>query len=307
MGGSAPQRRWRRFAPRDTTFFYMGDMYNMESGTLPREGCESIERDITKEECVTYLHEQLKIDEKDLHMVQEDILFVAYYHILKLRQLPDVDDNNLQFHLQELTSQLNQIIKIEKGESEESKESKESEVSKKGATVETSNHDDDKKKLKGLFLDMFFDFVVFYEKNWESLPDDEKKKKDYFRYVREKLKTVTELPLTFHANMDYLSSLDIKDLTKQKIRDIMNNSFLDADDNFITPPLLSDTYEMDAFQHFMNDIVASSHQAGGANTYIKNKLTQHSSKKTHRRRKSRTAAASAARRRNNRRRRTARK
>ena len=269
----------------------------MESGAHPREGCESIKRDITKEECVTYLHEQLKIDEKDLDKVQEDILFVAYSHILKLRQLPGVDDSNLQFHLQELTSQLNQIIKIESEESEESK---------KGATVETSNHDNDKEKLKGLFLDMFFDFVVFYEKNWESLPDDEKKKKDYFRYVREQLNTVKELPLTFHANMEYLSRLDINDSTKQKIRDIMNNSFVDAHDKWIIPPLLSDTYEFDAFKHVMDDIVASSHQAGGANTYIKNKLTQHISNKTRRRRKSRTATASAARR-NNRRRRTARK
>jgi len=270
----------------------------MESGALPREGFESIERDITTDECETYLYEQLKIDKKELHMVQEDILFVAYYHILKLRQLPDVDDITLQSHLKELTSQLNQIIKIEKGESEESK---------KGATVETSNHDNDKEKLKGLFLDMFFDFVVFYEKNWESLPDDEKKKKDYFRYVREQLKTVKELPLTFHANMDYLSRLDIKDSTKQKIRDIMNSSFLDKDDNWIIPPLISETYEIESFKHFMDTVVAPAHLSGGANTYIKNKLTQHSSNKTRRRLKSRTATVSAARRRNNRRRRTARK
>jgi hypothetical protein len=268
----------------------------MDSSALPRKGVESIERDITTDECETYLYEQLKIDKKELHMVQEDILFVAYYHILKLRQLPDVDDTTLQFHLQELTSQLNQIIKIEKkGESEESK---------KGATVETSNHDNDKEKLKGLFLDMFFDFVVFYEKNWELLPDDEKKKKDYFRYVREQLKTVKELPLNFHANMDYLSRLDIKDSTKQKIRDIMNNSFLDDDDKWIIPPLLSDTYEMDAFKHFMDTVVAPARLSGGANTYIKNKLTQHSSNKTRRRLKSRATSAT---RRRNRRRRTARK
>jgi hypothetical protein len=271
----------------------------MESGALPREGFESIERDITKEECVTYLHEQLKIDKKDLHVVQEDILFVAYYHILKLRQLPDVDDNTLQSHLQELTSQLNQIIKIEKnGESEESK---------KGATVETSNHDNDKEKLKGLFLDMFFDFVVFYEKKWELLPDDEKKKKDYFRYVREQLKTVTGLPPNFQENMEYLSNLEIDESTKKKIQDIMNSSFLDKDDNWIIPPLISETYEIESFKHFMDTVVAPAHLSGGANTYIKNKLTQHSSNKTRRRLKSRTATVSAARRRNNRRRRTARK
>jgi hypothetical protein len=213
--------------------------------------------------------------------------------------LPDVDDNTLQSHLQELTSQLNQIIKIEKnGESEESK---------KGATVETSNHDNDKEKLKGLFLDMFFDFVVFYEKKWELLPDDEKKKKDYFRYVREQLKTVTGLPPNFQENMEYLSNLEIDESTKKKIQDIMNSSFLDKDDNWIIPPLISETYEIESFKHFMDTVVAPAHLSGGANTYIKNKLTQHSSNKTRRRLKSRTATVSAARRRNNRRRRTARK
>lgn len=257
-----------------------------------------------KRDCVTYLHAQLGIDESELdNYVHRDVLFTISYHIRKLREVPNVTDERIQPHLDELKSQIERMINTEKEELAKLKKGPGAGPGPGAGTLDTNTHNTE--KLKGFFLDMFFDFFVFYEKNWDSLPDDEKKKKDYFRYVREQLKTVTDLPPNFQENMEYLSNLEIDESTKKKIQDIMNNSFLDKDDNWIIPPLISETYEIESFKHFMDTVVAPARLSGGANTYIKYKLTQDSSKKTHRRLKSRTT--SAARRRNNRRRRTARK
>jgi hypothetical protein len=256
----------------------------------------------------SFLHNEFpSITIDKLKTVRIDVLQVSYFHIIHIRNLR-LDDDIIKSHLSGLESQLQEIVKIDKPESVNVTD----DVSGVSVTPDTTKSDTthNTEKLKGLFLDMFFDFFIFYEKIWGSLPDDEKKKKDYFRYVREQLKKVQGLPTTFHENMDYLSRLDITDPTKQHIRNILNNSFLDVDEKWIIPPLFSETYEIDAFTHFIDTVVAPAHQAGGTNTYIKNKSTQYSSlitsKKcasTLRRRKSRTAAVS----RRNRRRRTARK
>jgi hypothetical protein len=80
-----------------------------------------------------------------------------------------------------------------------------------------------------------------------------KAKKDYVRYVNETLSQTDRL---------YIHEITDDELRK-KIRGMINNSFLDENDNFQMPDLFKDTFEGDSYELFINEHSESDIIAGG--------------------------------------------
>lgn len=45
-------------------------------------------------------------------------------------------------------------------------------------------------KIFNLFIDLFYDSFVLYKDTWNKLSEDDKKAKDYFRYLEEKFNNI---------------------------------------------------------------------------------------------------------------------
>lgn len=107
--------------------------------------------------------------------------------------------------------------------------------------------------LKDLFHDMLYNTVVYNNLLWDNLSPEMKAKKDYVRYVNEILSQTDRL---------YIHEITNDELRK-KIRGMINNSFLDKNENFQMPDLFKDTFEGDSYKLFIDEHSEPGVNAGG--------------------------------------------
>ena len=123
-----------------------------------------------------------------------------------------------------------------------------------------------KKEINDLFLDLFYDSFLLFKKGWSGLTEDQKKQKDYFRYLEEKLNSVDGI--ASNTNDNGLAFKELKDLNesqKDKMRPIINNSFIvGPDDDFVAPAVYEDTFEFDSYRRFYYEIMNPAGYAGGS-------------------------------------------
>lgn len=126
-----------------------------------------------------------------------------------------------------------------------------------------------KQKIFNLFLDLFYDSFVLYKDTWNKLSEDDKKAKDYFRYLEEQFNSLALFGENGKIEFKKRNTLSDKEMTE--MRQVIQNSFFGKNDDFVVPPLYKDTYEMDAFQKYVNEIMFPSGVAGGG---VKHKYKQ---------------------------------
>jgi hypothetical protein len=136
---------------------------------------------------------------------------------------------------------------------------KEDEVDSEGEVKELINTN--KQKIFNLFLDLFYDSFVLYKDKWNKLSEDDKKEKDYFRYLEEKFNSLALW--RGDGGIEFKKLNELSDTEMNEMRPVIQNSFVNKNDDFVVPPLYKDTYEMDAFKKYANEIMFPSGIAGG--------------------------------------------
>jgi hypothetical protein len=212
-----------------------------------------------------------EFDKSDLEKIKNSVINMAYEYLKSveahLKSHPETDTTS---QILALKDQLKQIIILSTQDSEYDL------ITHKQKDKAIFNVN--KKRINNLFLELFYDSFNLYKTNWNKLTEDEKKQKDYFRYLEEKLSTIRDI-----AKFKIGSGLEFKKLTeltedqKVKIRAIIQNSFIVGDEErFVVPAVYENTYEMDAYRRYVDEIMYPEGYAGGAKK--QNKSRHHISK-----------------------------
>ena len=216
----------------------------------------------------------------DLKTVRYDIIKMAYEYLISVQGHSNTEEGEAN-----IKKQLQQII----NDTEDPTPKNDVITPEEQITIFEAN----KKLISKLFLDLFYDYFIVYKNEWSKMNEDDKKKKDYFRYLEEKLSSINGITTNFTPG----SGLNFKKLTelstdeKTKIQQVIQNSFIDKDDNFVVPALYADTYEMDAYQRYVNEITHPAGYAGGAKKIYRQiirKSIKRTTKRLRRRRAPRT-------------------
>ena len=184
----------------------------------------------------------------DLSKLRPTIIEMTNDYLKATQRYPK---NVVEDGINEIKQQLRQLL-------EETK--KEDEVDIEGEVKELIINTN-KQKIFNLFLDLFYDSFVLYKDKWNKLSEDDKKEKDYFRYLEEKFNG-----LALRREDGGIEFKKLKELTSTELnemRTVIQNSFVNKNDDFVVPPLYKDTYEMDAFKKYANEIMFPSGIAGG--------------------------------------------
>ena len=227
----------------------------------------------------------------ELKTVSHDIIQMAYDYLIAVQSHSNKEEGiaNIKKQLEEGIARIKKQLEVN------IKDTKEPTPKNDVITTEeqTIRVEANKKLISKLFLDLFYDYFIVYKNEWSKMKEDDKKKKDYFRYLEEKLSSINGITTNFTPG----SGLNFKKLTelstdeKTKIQQVIQNSFIDKDDNFVVPALYADTYEMDAYQRYVNEITHPAGYAGGAKKIYRQiirKSIKRTTKRLRRRRAPRT-------------------
>ena len=124
---------------------------------------------------------------------------------------------------------------------------------------------------------MLYNTVVYNNLLWDKLTSEMKAKKDYVRYVNEILSQTDRL---------YIHEITDDELRK-KIRGMINNSFLDKNENFQMPDIFKDTFEGDSYKLFIDEHSEQGVSAGGKRkkTYKRSSTKKSKSRRSNKMRK----------------------
>ncbi len=161
---------------------------------------------------IEYISKLLSINIVELKSINQEVIQQAYDYLISLKEFEDNDDitenqrSEVIASRNETKNQLETIIKENKDYIKRSSEHLDVQSGK--STIEIGQDsapapqiDSDerrkqifeksKKIILDHFLDLFYNFFITYEEKWKKASDDVKKK-DYFRYLREKLADVID-------------------------------------------------------------------------------------------------------------------
>jgi hypothetical protein len=248
------------------------------------------------EEQVKFIRELYKneIPENDLRRIRPDIIKTVYdyLNLLTSERYKGIEhkiqenQNNIKKQLKQIVLQLN--LEKEKSEEKTPQDNESSSTSSEKEKIFETN----KKRIHELFLDMFYNYFISFEQKWANASDDIKKK-DHYRYLREKLKDIIFKPDGTITPLEELS-----DTNQQTVRSVIQNSFLDEDEQYIIPHLYRGTNEMAAYIRFVDEIFTPAASVGGRvkHTYKKRprrksatKSRRHRTRRPHLRRHRRTS------------------
>jgi len=221
-----------------------------------------------------------EIPESELKRIRPDVIKMAYDYLFLL-QSEQYSDQQIRENQDKIKNQLKTIVDGLKLEEKKTNHNEYSSTSSEKKKIFETN----KKRIHQLFLDMFYDYFILFENNWSTASDDNKKK-DHFRFLKEKLQTII---IKGDGTIKKLNELSESD--KQTVRDMIQNSFVDEDDNYIIPQLYKDTNEMKAYIRYNDEILSPTGVVGGRvkNTYKKRSrrksATKSRSPRHHRRRR----------------------
>lgn len=200
----------------------------------------------------------------ELKTVGDDIIKMAYDYLIAVQLYANKEEGiaNIKKQLTEGIASIKKQLEVT------IKDTKEPTPKNDVNTTEeqTKRVEENKKLISKLFLDLFYDYFIFYKNEWSKIKEDDKKKKDYFRYLEEKLSSINGITKHFTpgSGLNFKNLSEMSNEQKTKTRQVIQNSFIDEDDNFVVPALYANTYEMDAYQRYVNEITHKSLRTGGS-------------------------------------------
>jgi hypothetical protein len=197
------------------------------------------EQILTFDEQINFISELYnnEITVSDLKIVNETLINVVYEYLISLIKNKSREREFIDKKKEEMKKKIQDVITDTK-------------IKKEYEYVFEKN----KKEINDLFLDLFYDSFLLFKKGWSGLTEDQKKQKDYFRYLEEKLNSVDGIASNTNDNgLEFKKLKDLNESQKDKMRPIINNSFIVGDDDFVAlvaPAVYEDTFEFDSYRRF---------------------------------------------------------
>ena len=222
----------------------------------------------------------------ELKTVSHEIIQKAYEYLIEVQSYPNREQGiaSIKKQLEEGIANIKKQLKVN------IKDTKEPTPKNDVITTEeqTIRVEENKKLISKLFLDFFYDCFIVYKNKWSKMKEDNKKKKDYFRYLEEKLSNIKGIAtFTPGSGLNFKKLTEMSNDEKTKTQQVIQNSFIDEDDNFVVPALYADTYEIDAYQRYVNEITHPEGYAGGSKKIYRQIPRKSATKRLRRRRSNR--------------------